>query len=1215
MAVLAIAAGGALLGNAIGIGANVGWIIGAVVGQLLFPTKDETQTQFNEGPRLGDLSVTSSAYGSPRAIGYGTVRMGGNVIWSNGIRETKHVEYIYPPSSGKGGLFGGGNDTPAAENTTYTYSASWAVAFGEGVAVDVLRIWGDGKLLLDKTGGNVQVLKEGFKYRFYPGNETQGRDSLMSADKGTTNTPAYRGTVYLLFDDVQLKDFGNRLPNITAEIAFQGTRARPQTIEVYSDNIQDSVPDGESITFDWDRGYYYSYCNTPSGLMRLNMNTQTTDLFIDAAGSLDSGTFSSGGSNMLSCMPNGDIVCQVADPIGNTMPIVVLDSDSYKEIGRFGSAGAGLVPTKTSVVSSLQCLSQWLFGAGTDACVIMITSTASPNVPWHTQFLKVQNGTFEYLWDSWTFSDQDPRDLTLGDDDLAACAGSVTDQFSYFYTAALAAAATENLQVTRWSISGNAGYSLVDGNDTSEGFAITVREFTPDEFWADWLVTDDWDGCRLIWDSANAQLIIFGSIDGDSEWAVIAYDPFTDTINWTSDEKYINSPQPDAGHESKLVDDTFGWCYTERAFWINTVTGQAIENDVEDFAEGSAFQSNGAWDSSTQTWQGVKNDSFPSEIGDGQGPYIRSFFGRYTGGADTVGAVVDDVCSRVGLTSTDVTDLNSLSLPGYFIGRQASGRGSIEPLAQFYLFDGFESDFSLEFKQRGSTGSIRTIMEDQLAVVEDKTNDLIKESRVQEVELPEQFSITYMDKDNDYVQNTQTMKRVQNPTPAMFSRNKVGLSLNAALSNTAAKQQVEKALYASWIERSTFELKFPWEQIDLDPGDVITVTLDDGTTFEMRIIKIDVNENFIMQVSAIGQRPGLFVSNAAATDITGVEDQFIKTSSFVRSWVMDIPLLRDSDENIPRLTSAHYLWQAGFADGQFEGGRIYFSSDNDIYLRAATMINETPYGNILGTIPDPPFDNPFAPDESTQLNVKVTVGEDMLESVTYTEMLSGRNAAIIIKADGGYEVIQYQNVTAEADGTYTLDFLLRGRRGTDTMAFTHGSNEQILFVDLFNVTGEVTGLVAADLNDQPTYWRGLGRGQIFQQAHQQQFTTEMRGLMPYAPVNVTADYDATDIDIAWERRNRTGGALQNGSGDVPISEDSEEYEIDIYEDSTFTTIVSSTSGSQTGLTSPAATYTAADIASDFPGGIGVYLYCRIYQISGQVGRGFTYDHAVEIDAL
>ena len=37
------------------------------------------------------------------------------------------------------------------------------------------------------------------------------------------NAPAYRGTAYAVFDGLQLKDFGNRIPNLTFEVVTAGT--------------------------------------------------------------------------------------------------------------------------------------------------------------------------------------------------------------------------------------------------------------------------------------------------------------------------------------------------------------------------------------------------------------------------------------------------------------------------------------------------------------------------------------------------------------------------------------------------------------------------------------------------------------------------------------------------------------------------------------------------------------------------------------------------------------------------------------------------------------------------------------------------------------------------------------------------------------------------------------------------------------------------------
>jgi hypothetical protein len=214
---IVVAAGGAALGTALGVGPNAGWLVGAAVGNLLFPASGQDSRV--EGPRLGDLTVTSSAYGAPVAIAYGTIRLAGNLIWSSGISERQNV------SRTRAGGKGGGGATQTA--VSYAYYASLPIAFAEGAAEDVLRIWADGKLLYDKSGASPEVAKGGLRFRFHPGSENQLPDPLIEAHVGEGRAPAHRGLCTIVFEDLPLADVGNRIPNLTAEITFHRTVAQP----------------------------------------------------------------------------------------------------------------------------------------------------------------------------------------------------------------------------------------------------------------------------------------------------------------------------------------------------------------------------------------------------------------------------------------------------------------------------------------------------------------------------------------------------------------------------------------------------------------------------------------------------------------------------------------------------------------------------------------------------------------------------------------------------------------------------------------------------------------------------------------------------------------------------------------------------------------------------------------------------------------------------
>jgi hypothetical protein len=190
MAIL-VAVGGAALGTALGVGPGAGWLAGAALGNLLFPGQGPDSRV--EGSRLGDLTVTSSAYGAPIAIAYGTLRMAGNMIWSSGIQERQNITRIR--SGGKGG--GGSTQT----SVSYAYFASFALSFGEGPAEDVLRIWADGKLIHDKTGASPEIAKPSLRFLFHPGSETQLPDPLIEAHVGVSRAPAHRGLCLIVFED------------------------------------------------------------------------------------------------------------------------------------------------------------------------------------------------------------------------------------------------------------------------------------------------------------------------------------------------------------------------------------------------------------------------------------------------------------------------------------------------------------------------------------------------------------------------------------------------------------------------------------------------------------------------------------------------------------------------------------------------------------------------------------------------------------------------------------------------------------------------------------------------------------------------------------------------------------------------------------------------------------------------------------------------------
>lgn len=197
------AIGGSLFsGTILGLtGAAIGGMIGSTLGSAVdsWLISSLMPGQKIEGARLDSLRITSATEGAIVPRLYGRMRVGGNIIWATDFREEVNT------TKQRGGGKGGG---PKVTTTEYLYYASFAVAVCEGPITGIGRIWADGKPL-DLT----EVV-----WRWYAGDEDQEADPFIAAKIGAANTPAYRGTAYVMFEDLPLNEYGNRLPQLTFEV-------------------------------------------------------------------------------------------------------------------------------------------------------------------------------------------------------------------------------------------------------------------------------------------------------------------------------------------------------------------------------------------------------------------------------------------------------------------------------------------------------------------------------------------------------------------------------------------------------------------------------------------------------------------------------------------------------------------------------------------------------------------------------------------------------------------------------------------------------------------------------------------------------------------------------------------------------------------------------------------------------------------------------------
>lgn len=179
-----------------------------------------------EGPRLESRKFSSGQYGITLARVWGTAWVAGQFIWGKDLIEVKRTRKT------KGGKF---ND--------YSYYGDFAVVLTCHQIAAVRRIKADGHLIFDLSGAGpvtpfefTSAASGGGKaasgaggawlssdyFAIWLGGVTQQVDEVIAAHiealHGEGATPAYRGYGVIRFHNLPLEKFGNRIPQIEAEV-------------------------------------------------------------------------------------------------------------------------------------------------------------------------------------------------------------------------------------------------------------------------------------------------------------------------------------------------------------------------------------------------------------------------------------------------------------------------------------------------------------------------------------------------------------------------------------------------------------------------------------------------------------------------------------------------------------------------------------------------------------------------------------------------------------------------------------------------------------------------------------------------------------------------------------------------------------------------------------------------------------------------------------
>jgi hypothetical protein len=547
-------------------------------------------------------------------------------------------------------------------------------------------------------------------------------------------------------------------------------------------------------------------------------------------------------------------------------------------------------------------------------------------------------------------------------------------------------------------------------------------------------------------------------------------------------------------------------------------------------------------------------------------------------GAVSLAALVRHLCLRAEMPE-DYIDVSGLwgAVEGYVISALEAPRASISTLARHFGFDAVESEGCIRFLMRGRIATA-AITPDSMVAPSSAQGDVMELTRAQETELPQALKWQVARADEDYDAAQVEARRITVDTTRIASE-----AFPLAVPPEEVERRCRRALMEAWVGRESAGFRLPPSRLALDPCDVILLD-HDGRLNEMRLVSIADSD--LRSIDAVRQDRAVYdlppgnprPASLSTPTVFGTPDVIL----------LDLPQLReDQPAHRPFVTAHAKPWPGEMA--------IYRSAATDGFDLLTTFSSRARIGVLAADFYAGPVSR-F--DLGNTLVVDLYSGT--LESVTDIALLGGANALAVDTGVRQWEIVQAGAAELIAPGRYRLTRLLRGQRGTENAVISMvptGARVVVLDATLASLP-----ISEADLG-LPWNWRiGPASKPVSDDTFvATTFTPEGAGLRPFSVGHVEQPWRITrnpgDLTIHWTRRSRSLAADSWGSGDVPLAEDFEAYEVEIRDGEAVKRTLTSATNS--------VLYTGAQQTADWgaPLGPGQTLAIHIYQLSALIGRG------------
>jgi hypothetical protein len=506
------------------------------------------------------------------------------------------------------------------------------------------------------------------------------------------------------------------------------------------------------------------------------------------------------------------------------------------------------------------------------------------------------------------------------------------------------------------------------------------------------------------------------------------------------------------------------------------------------------------------------------------------------------------------------------ALQGYVVTDPTSARAALAPIVDLFDLAVREDGDRLVFSGVGASAGAPVAVEELV----DEGGDVFEATRTPDNQLPVEAILGYR---NPFAEHQSASARAVRTGAAGARQETIGFP--GAMASGVAEALVADWLARRWSSRERVGFGLAAGEVEVAPGTVISLPSRDGAN---EYVVEAVEEGLTRRVSA---RQIVRMPPSPAIPALSAPPAAVPMFGPPLALFLDLPMgpgaAAPQDQFRIAAWTTPWRSQAAFASPESSG-----------FTRRATLPRPATVGKLVEALRPGPEGRI---DHAATLVVALSGGE--LGSVSRLRVLNGANAAAIVTAAGGLEIVQFESAEEVAPDTWRLTGLLRGQLGTGAQAgegAAAGSRFVLLdeAIQPAGLSGSETGLT---LN-----WRVGPSGRDVSPLHYTEVTAAggVRALTPLSPVHIRGVRNGGDLVVTWIRRGRID-ADNWAAADIPLGEEAESYQVE----------VSPAGGPPVRsiiAAMPAWTYPAASIAEDFAA-LPQAIEVSVRQISAAVGPG------------